>query len=45
MMESGSGVTTVTLVSREEEEAVLDGTLTFLISKGALFILTIYNSI
>lgn len=45
MMESGGGVTTVTLVYQEEDEAMLDGTLTFLISKGALLFLTIYNSI
>lgn len=45
MMESGSGVTTVTLVYREEDEAVLDATSAFLISKGALFLLTICNSI
>lgn len=45
MMESGSGVTAVTPVYQEEDEALLGGTLTFLTSKGALFFLTIYNSI
>lgn len=45
MMESGSGVTPVTPVYQEEDEAMLDVTLTFLISKGALFFLTIDNCI